>query len=54
MNVEALIDKATNKNNISEDWATIMDICDIANSRYVYFIIIINKMNLFNLFIFPI
>jgi len=32
MDVEALIDKATNKNNISEDWATIMDICDRANS----------------------
>jgi len=33
MSVEALIDKATNKNNVSEDWGTIMEICDVANSN---------------------
>jgi len=33
--IEALIDKATNKNNVSEDWSTIMEICDEANAKYV-------------------
>jgi len=32
-NIEALIDKATNKNNINEDWGTIMELCDVANSN---------------------
>lgn len=31
-NIESLVNKVTDKNNVSEDWSTIMELCDFAQS----------------------